>query len=208
MSDYPPPSALQTSESIKNALHEKIIAMLCSHQRNSQPVPSSTSAVNTTSQMWGTNGATTYPMTTTQLYPGERSMMSVMRAGDTSLAAPRWIPSGTMSTVEQQLNVLVQQQRAQQAIAALTSMNAAYRNPLIRQNEPQQFQPPSSLELLQFLGQGKRDRVAPRDTLLQAQAPVGLQAAMLPFGNLGQDRATQPSSSGVPTMTPLPIPQP
>jgi hypothetical protein len=103
---------------------------------------------------------------------------------------------------------LMQQQRAQQFIATLTSMDAASRNPLIRQNEPQQFQPPPTLELLRFLGQGKGDRVTPRDTLLQAQAPTGLLTTMFPFGNLGQDRVTRPSSAGAPTRTPLPIPQP
>jgi hypothetical protein len=199
-----PPSDHPTSESIKNALHEKIIAMLCS-QRNSKLVPSSVPAVNTTSQLWGANGATPYPMTTTQLYPGERHMMSMMRTGAFSLPAPRLIPNGTMTTIEQQLNVWVQQQRAQQAITALASMNADSRSLLIRPNEPQQLQPPPSLKLLQFLARGEHDRVTLSDTLLQAQAQAhaGLQSPMFSFGN----RATQPTSSGAPTMTPIPIPQ-
>jgi hypothetical protein len=201
------PLALPTAESIKNSLHENIMAMLYS-QRNYQPAPSSAPAVNTTSQLWGANSATTYPsMPATQLSPAERHMMSVMRAGDASMPAPRSIPNRTMTTIEQQLNVLVHQQRSQQAIAALASMNAASRNPSIYLNEPQ-FQPPS-LELLQFLAQGERDKVVmPSDTLLQAQAHAGLQGNMFSFGNRADDRATQPSSSGAPTMTPIPIPPP
>lgn len=204
----PPP----TTESLKNALHENIMAMLCS-QRNSQPAPSSAFAVNTMSQLRGASGATTYPMTTTPLYPGERHMMSVLRSGDASLQAPSLMPNGTMTTsIEQQLNALMQQRRVQQAIAAITFMNAASHNPSIRLNEPRQFQPPPSLELLQFLTQGKRDRVMTSDTLLQAQAHsrtyAGLQANIFSSGNLAQDRATQPVTSAAPTMTPIAIPQP
>jgi hypothetical protein len=204
----PTPMALPAAES-NNALLGNVMALLCS-QRDSQPAFSSAPAVNTASQLWGANGATTtiYPRPTTQLSPGDLHMMALMRAGDASLSAPRSIPNKTMPTMEQHLNVLVQQQRAEQAIAALASINAASRSPLIHLAEPQQY-PSPSLELLQYLAQGrKRDRVMPSDTLLQAQACAGHQASNFSFGNLAGDRATQPSSSEAPAMTPIPIPPP
>jgi hypothetical protein len=157
--------------------------------RNSQPVRFQHPAVNTTSQMWGSERRYSISYDHHAALPGERHMMSMMRAGDASLPASRSIPVGRC-TIEQQLNVLMQQ-RAQQFIATLTSMDAASQpSPFARMNPA--IPAPPTLELLRFLGQ-EGDRVTPRHST--SPSPHWTPCTT-PFRKPWSDRATRPSMLG------------